>query len=156
MTLILDAKARFTRAAGRFLRRFRKGSGGNIAIMSAIVLPVVLGFFGLGTEGAAWFLTNRSEQNAADSAAIAAASNAGADYAAEAKAVAAQYGFTDGQNGVTVTALNSQLCPDGTSNCYSVMVSKPVPLMLAQVVGDRKSTRLNSSHRMPSRMPSSA
>ena len=33
----LDAKARFTRAAGRFLRRFRKGSGGNIAIMSAIV-----------------------------------------------------------------------------------------------------------------------
>jgi Putative Flp pilus-assembly TadE/G-like len=130
-------RALFTRAAGDFLRRFRNGSGGNIAIMSAIVLPVVLGFFGLGTEGAAWFLTNRSEQNAADSAAIAAASNAGADYAAEAKAVAAQYGYADGKNGVTVTALGGQPCPDGSSNCYSVMVSKPVPLMLAQVVGYR-------------------
>lgn len=145
MTPTLDAKARFTRAAGRFLRRFRNGSGGNIAIMSAIVLPVVLGFFGLGTEGAAWFLTNRSEQNAADSAAIAAASNAGADYAAEAKAVAAQYGFIDGQNGVTVTAINSQTCPDGSSNCYKVTVSKPVPLMLAQVVGYRGDTTVSGA-----------
>ena len=50
----------------------------------------------------------------------------------------------------------------GTIYSYSVMRRVPVPYALAYVTLeegvtiDRKSTRLNSSHRMPSRMPSSA
>jgi Putative Flp pilus-assembly TadE/G-like len=133
------------RAGGalRFLRRFAANTRGNIAVMSALVLPALVGTFGLGTEAVSWYATARSAQNAADSAAIAAASNAGANYATEALAVAARYGFVDGQSGVTVTAVNSQPCPSGAaSNCYKVMVSKSLPLLLAGVVGYRGNARL--------------
>ena len=34
--------------------------------------------------------------------------------------------------------------------------SSPDPSTVARIAGDRKSTRLNSSHRLTSRMPSSA
>jgi hypothetical protein len=135
MIQIVEAGAQAARAAKRFLGRFRASSQGNIAIISALVLPVVIGFFGLGTEAGTWYLTVRSEQSAADSAAIAAATNAGSDYAAEAKAVSAQYGFKDGVGGVTVTATNGVTCPSGGSNCYKVVISKSAPLMLAQIVG---------------------
>jgi len=40
------------------------------------------------------------------------------------KAVAAQYGFVDGVNGITVTALNNQTCPDGATDCYQVTVAQ--------------------------------
>ena len=115
--------------------RFARNARGNVAIMSALILPAVLGTFGIGTEAVSWYEGQRSEQNAADSAAIAGASNAGANFDAEAKAVAAQYGYADGLAGVTVTALNNQPCPTGGSNCYKVTISKIQPLYLAQMVG---------------------
>src|SRR5580700_3102417 len=113
---------------------------GNIAIISAIVLPVLLGAFGLGFETADWYQTQRSLQNAADSAAVAAATNATSSYAAEAVAVAATYGFQSGVNGVNVAASNTATCPSGAANCYSVTISKPVPLYLSQLVGYRGDT----------------
>jgi len=42
----------------------------------------------------------------------------------EAKAVAARYGFVDGVDGVSVTALNNQICPDGATDCYQVTVAQ--------------------------------
>ena len=36
--------------------------------------------------------------------------------------MAAQYGYADGSNGVTVSALNNQACPDGQTNCFRVTV----------------------------------
>jgi hypothetical protein len=74
-------------------------------------------------------------QNAADSAALAAATNGTSSYDAEARAVAAQYGFTDGISNVTVTASNAAACPGGGANCYSVTITRTVPLFLAQVIG---------------------
>lgn len=117
--------------------RLLKDRSGNVLITAALVLPVVLATFGLGAEGASWFATKRALQNAADAAAIAAATNAGPTYDVEAKGVAAQYGQKDGTNGVTVTADNNVPCPAGAGAgpCYSVTVSRPMPLMLAQVVG---------------------
>ena len=108
---------------------------GNVAVISAIVMPVLMAAFGLAFETANWYQTTRLMQNAADSAVIAAASNGTTAYAAEAKAVAAQYGFQDGFNNITVIASNSATCPSGATNCYSVRVSKPVPLVLATLVG---------------------
>lgn len=52
-------------------------------------------------------MTTRSMQNAADAAAIAAATNGGSNYDAEARAVAAAYGFIDGANTVSVTVSNA-------------------------------------------------
>jgi hypothetical protein len=75
-------------------------------------------------------------QNAADAAAVAAARNGTSSYESEAKAVAAQYGFVDGSGGVTVTALNNQICPNGQTNCYSVTVAmSAAPQFFSQVVG---------------------
>lgn len=109
---------------------------GNVAIMTALALPVLLGGTGLGAEVSYWYLKQRNMQNAADAAVIAAATNASANYDVEAKAVAAQYGFEDGKNDVSITVSNTSPCPSGAaSNCYSVAITSLVPLFLSQVVG---------------------
>lgn len=106
----------------------------------ALSLPIFLAALALGFELAQWYLGRQDMQNAADSAVIAAATNGGANYATEAKAVAARYGFTDGVNNVTVTASNTAPCPAGGSTCYSVTISKPTALYLSQLVGFQGST----------------
>ncbi len=108
---------------------------GNIAVMMAFLLPIIVGGLGLGFEASNWYLQTRAMQNAADSAAIAAATNNGSNYDVEAKAVAAQYGFVDGTNNVTVTASNTATCPAGGNTCYSVTITGKVPLFVSQVVG---------------------
>jgi hypothetical protein len=125
----------FRHRIGAALRGLAGERGGNVAMISALMLPVLMGSFGLGTEVASWYANQRAMQNAADSAALAAASNATASYDTEAKAVAAKYGFVDGQDGVAITTADSVACPDGTSVCYSVTIAKPLPLILAQFVG---------------------
>jgi hypothetical protein len=76
-------------------------------------------------------------QNAADSAVIAAAFNGTSSYQNEAKAIAARYGFVDGVDGVSVTALNNQICPDGATDCYQVTVAQSsVPRFFSPVVGN--------------------
>jgi Flp pilus assembly protein TadG len=119
--------------------------GGNIAVISAFVAPVLIGAFGLGFETANWYQTERLMQNAADSAVVAAASNGGATYATEAKSVTSQYGFTDGANRVTVTAANNATCPSGATNCYQVTISQPTPLVLAELVGYAGDTTVGGS-----------
>jgi Flp pilus assembly protein TadG len=109
---------------------------GTIAVMMAFLLPILVGGLGLGFEVSNWYLQTRAMQNAADSAALAAATNASPNYDVEAKAVAAQfYGFVDGSNNVTVKPKNNVTCPDGSTTCYSVTISSVVPLYLSQVVG---------------------
>lgn len=108
---------------------------GNIGIIAAILMPVLFAALGLGFETAGWYQAQRSMQNAADSAAIAAASNASLSYAAEAKAVAAQYGYKDGVGGIVVTTSNAATCPSGATNCYSVTISGADPLIIAQLAG---------------------
>jgi Flp pilus assembly protein TadG len=124
------------------LMGLRADRRGNIAVMMAFLLPVLVGFLGLGFEVTDWYLQTRYMQNAADSAAIAAATAAvrnstPSSYVAEAKAVTAQYGFVDGANNVTVVPLDKQPCPspsDG-NNCYTVTITSRVQLWLSQVVG---------------------
>src|SRR5665811_151873 len=92
----------------------RADQRGNIAVMMAFLLPILVGGLGLGFEVSNWYLQTRAMQNAADSAAIAAATNASPNYDVEAKAVAAKfYGFVDGTNNVTVKPLKNVTCPDG-------------------------------------------
>jgi hypothetical protein len=57
--------------------------------------------------------------------------------------VAARYGFVDGAAHVTVTAASNVACPAGGSTCYSVTISRPVPLYLSQVVGYPGDTTVN-------------
>jgi Flp pilus assembly protein TadG len=123
--------------------RLRTDRNGSVAVMMGILFPVLLGALGLGFEVANWYQVQRSMQNADDSAAIAAATNASSNYNVEALAVAAQYGFVNGANNVTVTASNTATCPSGGNTCYSVTISGAVPLYLSQVVGFHGTATVN-------------
>lgn len=131
----MSALKRLLRTITTKARRFAGDRRGNVAIISALALPALMGTFGLGTEVASWYAHQRLMQNAADSAALAAASNGGSNYDVEAKAVTSQYGFADGQKGVAVAVSNTAPCPDGGSACYSVTITHSMPLILSQFVG---------------------
>jgi hypothetical protein len=61
-------------------------------------------------------------------------------------AVAAQYGFVNGVNNVTVAATNTATCPStGANNCYSVSISGFTPLLLSQVVGYQGNANINGT-----------
>lgn len=115
--------------------RLRGDVRGNILVIFGIALPLMMGTLGLAVEGANWYQTKRALQNAADEAVVAAATNASSNYLTEARAVTARYGFTNGSGNVTVTASNAAACPGGGSNCYSVTITRKVPLLLMPVVG---------------------
>jgi Flp pilus assembly protein TadG len=135
-----------SRTSSRIFRRLldlRRDRCGNVTVMMAFLLPPLIGTFGLGFEVANWYLITRTMQNAADSAAVAAATNGGGNYATEARAVAATYGFLDGINNVTVTASNAAACPGGGTNCYSVTITQKLSLFLSQMIGYPGNTTLN-------------
>jgi Flp pilus assembly protein TadG len=127
----------------RKLVSFARSRGANISIIAAVAAPVVLGCAGLGLEVGYWQVTQRSMQDTADAAVLAAASNAGTSYASEARAVASQYGYANGAGTIAVTASNAASCPGGGATCYSVSVTGLVPLFLTPVVGFQGDARLN-------------
>ncbi len=102
-----DTKGKLTIPLALLLRRFRRDQSGAFVIITAIVMPVLIGTVGLGTEVALWLNKHRTLQSAADSSAVSAATayflDNTADVPVQAKAVSASYGFTNGLYGVTVT-----------------------------------------------------
>ncbi len=119
----------------RAARRLARSNRGNVATLFALVAPALIGAIGLGMETAWWYTDQRSMQNAADAAALAAASNATDSYDDEAASVASQYGYTNGANGATVTSTNAAACPGGGSNCYQVSITLKQQLYLLPVIG---------------------
>jgi len=117
----------------------------NVTILAGLLMVPLVGAMGVGFEITNWYMTKRAMQNAADAAVIAASTNGGSNYAIEAKAVAAQYGFVDGSNNVTVTASNTAACPGGGNNCYSVTITDVIPLYLSQVVGFGGNAKIGSA-----------
>jgi Flp pilus assembly protein TadG len=134
----------FMRDAGA-LRAFRRNEGGAAIVIIGLTMPVLIGALELATEVSYWHWLNRGMQNAADAAAIAAATNANSNYDKEAKAVAAQYGFQDGTNNVTVTVANPATAAGCSANCYTVTISRPVQLFLASVIGYGGNTTVNNN-----------
>lgn len=119
------------------LRLLWQDQSGVVAVVMALALTAVVGMAGLAIDIAMWYRNDRAMQNAADSAVIAAALNGTNSYQDEAKAVAGQYGFVDGVNGVTITALNNQTCPDGATDCFLVTVAQnSAPRLFSKVIGN--------------------
>jgi Flp pilus assembly protein TadG len=116
-------------------RRFGADSRGATVVVTALMLPVLVGGIGLGVEVSYWLQTKRSLQNAADAAAVAAATNGSGTYAKEANAVTARYGFVNGANNVTVAASNAVTCPSGAGGCYKVTINATAPLFFTQILG---------------------
>ncbi len=134
-TLFLRRFRRHLTALQSRLCRFSRDRRGVAVLLVALALPALIGTMGLAAETSYWYMHKRSMQNAADAAAIAAATNASSTYAAEAAAVATQYGFTNGSGNITVSATNPGTAAGCQTNCYVVIVSDKVPLFLSKVVG---------------------
>ncbi len=127
----------------KHLHRLRKDQRGTVAVIMGVLIVPLVGALGVGFEVSNWYMIGRGMQNAADAAALAAATNAGTNYDVEAKAVTAQYGFVDGVNNISVTASNTAACPGGGNTCYRVTISGAMPLLVSQVVGYQGDTTLN-------------
>ena len=127
------------------LRRLREDERGAAAIMMGLLMIPLVGFLGLGFEVSNWYMITRGMQNAADAATLAAAINNSANYDVEARAVAAQYGFINGVNNITIAVTNQAACPNGQTNCYSTSITGFFPLLLSQVVGFQGNRNINGS-----------
>ncbi len=88
------------------VRRFWRDCGGNYSMMVALLLPVLTGFVGVGTEAGLWLYDQQTQQAATDAAAFSAAtfyatkesgppsSTDLSNAETQAFAIAANYGFT--------------------------------------------------------------
>lgn len=126
------------------LCEFAKDERGNVFLAIALAMPLLIGAIGLGAEVSYWRVLHRGMQDAADSAAIAAATNNSSNYAVEAKSVTAQYGFNDGVGQVSVAVSKPATASGCAANCYVVTISQKVPLSLSQVVGYTGNTTVNN------------
>jgi hypothetical protein len=129
----------------KHIHRLREDQRGTVAVIMGLLIVPLVGALGIGFEVSNWYMNGRGMQNAADAAVLAAATNGGDNYAVEARAVAAQYGFVDGVNSISIAASNAAPCPAGGNNCYSVAISGAVPLLVSQVVGYQGDTTLNGA-----------
>ena len=116
---------------------------GNIAPLIAIMAVPIVGAFAIATETGSWWTYQRAQQNAADSAVIAATIKRDTT---EGNTVATNYGYTQGSNNAKVSWLTGPgICPAAAVNllantpCYQVTINHKVPLYLAQIVGFRES-----------------
>lgn len=125
------------------LRELARCCSAAVAPLMALMLVPISGAIALGIEVSSWQYMQRSMQNAADTAAIAAATYASSDSSSatliqnEARAAAKPYGFVDGTNGTTVSAAVAT-CPTGTPTgafCYRATISTSFPLFFSRVVG---------------------
>ena len=129
------------RAVLRWLRAIRSERAGGATTVFALSLPAIVGFAGLGTEAASWYLTKRTMQGAADTAASAAgtALSAGTSsvsaLTSEARSIAARSNFVNGSNGTTVTVNYppSSGTYQGKADAVEVSISKPQPALLGAV-----------------------
>src|SRR5258707_13541258 len=67
------------------VRRLRADERGAVSVMMGFLMIPLLGSLALGFEVSNWYMTIREMQNAADAAAVAAATNGGANYEVEGK-----------------------------------------------------------------------
>jgi Flp pilus assembly protein TadG len=146
LRLAKDRRARCHRLMARLLR----DEEGAWLISMTIMLPVLIGVAGLGTEGGMLFYQHRSLQSAADSAAYSAAIHCSYVYnptntpacptsalTTQAQAVVASYGYTLGtgtnQANVTATATTVPLTAGGTLPAVQVAISRPQSAIFSSI-----------------------
>src|SRR5262249_55016949 len=104
----------------QFKNQLWKSSAGAVAVVTALVMPVLLGFTSLGVEVGHWYLGQREMQGAVDVAAISAAAQWIADegIGTTYQTVGASYAS---YNGFTIPTANVCLIPQsGSDNCGTV------------------------------------
>ena len=123
----------------------RRGERGQIIPVFALTLVAIVAMVGLVLDGGSTFAQRRSEQNAADLAAFAAANDlivnlGSATWDATARSVATKNGYTDGVDGTSVT-VTCKNCPGQATDTsasgvqVSVTITAPHPNTFTRVVG---------------------
>jgi Flp pilus assembly protein TadG len=128
-------------------RLLRDEKGSYIVVMT-VLLPVLIGLAGLGTEGGLLFYNHRTLQSAADSAAYSAAIayslDSAADLPTQAQAITASYGFDLGignnQANVSAAAITFAGLP-----AVRVTISRPQTTFLASAYGPTLSNNVSAT-----------
>jgi Flp pilus assembly protein TadG len=105
--------------------RFRDDESGSYLIISAIMMPVLIGSAGLATDYGLWIHTRQKMQNAADAAAYSAALaavNGGGSITTQANAITSSSGFVNGSNGVVVNVNKPPASGSYTSTASAIEV----------------------------------
>ena len=109
-----------------FWSKFGASRSGSVAVQIALMLTVLIGFAALGAEVTYFYYKQRQMQAASDAAAfggaVALMSHHPADFTAEVRAIAANAGFTNGVDGVTLTVNNPPASGNYASNANAVEV----------------------------------
>jgi hypothetical protein len=120
------------RMGQRVLLRFGGDESGSYLIMAGMMMPILAGIIGLGTEVGVWYLKHRNMQAAADSAAVSAATayyveGSVTDLAVQAQAVTVGYGLVNGSNGSSVAVNHPPSSGPNvsTSKAIEVIISQP-------------------------------
>jgi hypothetical protein len=103
---------------------------GNVTILVAVALPLIIGSVGLGTEAAFMTLKKQQIQKVADAAAYssAVAYRAGSsNWVTQARAIASADGFVDGSGGVSVAVSKPPTMGPNTGDNYSIEVIITAP-----------------------------
>jgi len=146
MISITSHKSRCSKLLGRGIGRsgvFARDTRGAIAIVTAISLPVVVGFIGLGVEAGVWFHAKRDLQTAADAAAIAGAYEVARGYGdavmdQSGESAAASNGY-DGSKGDTIAIDNPPAAGNfsGDSTAVRVEMTRDISLLFSDLfLGD--------------------
>ncbi len=120
----------------KFLRAHKKG---QVLVLVALAITVLLGFLGLATDVGVLWAIKRKAQTAADAASVAGLNATlgtdGSAYSTAATDVATLNGFTNGSNNTTVsvTEPTGSACPAGT--CVQVTITKTVSTYFLGVLG---------------------
>lgn len=126
----------WTLRGSRPFKRFLRDESGSYVLLVALMMPVLVGTAGLGTEVVWWLYKHKNMQSAADSGAVSAAT-AGTNLTAEANSVTASYGYPNGVNNVTVTVNQPPSTGNyaSTSQAVEVIVSQSQPRLLSALFG---------------------
>src|SRR5215831_2574044 len=122
--------------------QFWKCSAGAVAVVTALVLPVLLGFTSLGIEVGHWYLGQRVMQGAADAAAISAAAQwiadggTGTTYQTVGVSYASYNGFTIPTANVCLVTLSGDNCGTVRSLDARAIICASPPCIVVEITQD--------------------
>jgi hypothetical protein len=122
-------------AFARFAVAILKCGRAAVSPLTALMLIPISGAVAYSVEIGSWQYWQRSMQNAADSAALAAATNNASNYDFEGKAAAQKFGFVNLVGNTKVKIDGNVSCPSGFTTCYAATISTTFPLMFSRLVG---------------------
>jgi hypothetical protein len=121
--------------------KFLRAKRGQVMVLVAVSVTILLGFLGLATDMGVLWATRRRAQTAADAAAVAGVNatmtTQSSNYAAAATDVASINGFTNGSNSVVVTPTAPTPAGYPAGNYVQVNISVPVRTYFLGVLGYR-------------------